>query len=171
MDKQRQTKQDQFKQPQPRSGGKILLFCAGVLLVAISGFFILSPGGSAERYAGVKSINGEVRLELSAINDGQAHYYSYSSDQGVIPFFVIKSVDGVIRAAFDACDVCYREKKGYRQEGDMMVCNNCNMQFRSDLINQVKGGCNPAPLSRRIEGTQLVINDRDILKGGWYFGS
>ena len=171
MNKQRQAKQDQFKEPQQRFGGKVLLFSAVLLVVAVAGFFTLSTGGEAEHYAGVKSVNGEVRLDLNSVDDGQAHYFKYTSTKGDIPFFVIKSVDGVMRAAFDACDVCYREKKGYRQEGDMMICNNCNMQFKSDLINVVKGGCNPAPLTRRIEGGQLVINGHDILKGAWYFGS
>jgi uncharacterized membrane protein len=82
----------------------------------------------------------------------------------------VKSIDGIVRAAFDACDVCYKSKKGYRQEGDNMVCNNCNQKFRTDQVNEVKGGCNPAPLNRRIEGTQVVISGQDILKGAWYFG-
>ena len=29
-----------------------------------------------------------------------------------------------------------------------MVCNNCGQKFSSDLINEIKGGCNPAPLER-----------------------
>jgi uncharacterized membrane protein len=76
-----------------------------------------------------------------------------------------------MRAAFDACDVCYREKKGYRQEGMFMVCNNCDQRFRTDLVNEVKGGCNPAPLERRVEGNEIVIRTADIAKGGWYFQS
>jgi uncharacterized membrane protein len=38
------------------------------------------------------------------------------------------------------------------------------------MVNEVKGGCNPAPLNRRIEGQQLVINKQDIISGAWYFG-
>ncbi len=81
----------------------------------------------------------------------------------------MKSSDGVMRAAFDACDVCFREKKGYRQEGDVMVCNNCGQRFPSTKINVLKGGCNPAPLGRTVQGDSLVINASDIEQGGWYF--
>ena len=169
MDKQRQSKKDQFTAPQKKKGGVIMALVAVVVLLGGAAAFVMTQGGG-DSSASLKSVNGEVRLDLSGIDDGQAHYFTYASAKGDIPFFVIKSVDGVMRAAFDACDVCYREKKGYRQEGDMMVCNNCNMKFRSDLINQVKGGCNPAPLIRRLDGKQLVITDSDLLKGAWYFG-
>lgn len=170
MSDQRQVKREQFsEQKHKKFGGKVFALLAIVALLGGVGVFLLT-GGATQGNASLKSVNGEIRIDLNKIDDGQAHYFSYASSTGEIPFFVIKSVDGVMRAAFDACDVCYREKKGYRQEGDMMVCNNCNMKFRSDMINQVKGGCNPAPLNRRIEGKQLVITDSDLLNGAWYFG-
>ena len=75
----------------------------------------------------------------------------------------------MIRAAFDACDVCWRAGKGYFQSGDVMVCRNCGRQFASVLVNEVKGGCNPAPLNRAIENGKLIIKVKDILQGKQYF--
>ncbi|MEM3554980.1 MAG: Fe-S-containing protein, partial [Candidatus Micrarchaeaceae archaeon] len=60
-------------------------------------------------------------------------------------------------AAFNACDVCYPARKGYHQEGDVMVCNNCGRRFPTNQINIVRGGCNPAPLERAVDGDTLVI--------------
>jgi len=111
----------------------------------------------------------EVRIPLVDVNDGKAHYYSYDSDGITIRYFVLKSSDGVTRAAFDACDVCYDAKRGYRQEGDNMVCNNCGQRFASVKINEEKGGCNPAPLDRTVDGSDLVIKLDDIEAGRWYF--
>lgn len=171
MSKQRQGKKEQFTDSQSsKKSGKFLVLIAIAVIAGAVGAFVLTQGAT-DGYARVQSSGGEVRLDLSKIDDGQAHYFRYATQKGEVSFFVIKSVDGVMRAAFDACDVCYLEKKGYRQEGDTMVCNNCNTIFRSDLINLVKGGCNPAPLSRRIEAGQLVISDQDLLAGAWYFGS
>ncbi|MBW2565258.1 MAG: DUF2318 domain-containing protein [Deltaproteobacteria bacterium] len=82
--------------------------------------------------------------------------------------YVLKSSDGVIRAAIDACDVCYRSGKGYVQEGDFMVCTNCGRRFASTRINEIKGGCNPAPLNRKIIGKNLVIEMKDINANSWY---
>jgi uncharacterized membrane protein len=50
-----------------------------------------------------------------------------------------------------------------------MVCNNCDQRFRTDRINEVKGGCNPAPLERTVAGDRVVIAEADIAKGAWYF--
>ena len=50
-----------------------------------------------------------------------------------------------------------------------MVCRNCGRRFASVRINEVKGGCNPAPLNRSVEGGQLVIQIKDIQEGRQYF--
>lgn len=113
--------------------------------------------------------DNDIRIPISEVNDGTAHFYTYNSNGVSVRYFVLKSSDGVIRAAFDTCDVCYDAKKGYRQEGDEMVCNNCNNRFASVKINEEKGGCNPAPLTRTIDGDDLVIKTTDIDAGRWYF--
>ena len=50
-----------------------------------------------------------------------------------------------------------------------MVCNNCGLKFASVKINEQKGGCNPAPLDRTIDGSDVVIDIDDIEAGRWYF--
>ncbi|MGE4441057.1 MAG: Fe-S-containing protein [Desulfomicrobium sp.] len=137
---------------------------------------VLATAGSAHAFLGLFSQNdrltpenGQVRISLSRISDGKAHHFSFE-DQGVeLKFFVLKSSDGVIRAAFDACDVCFREKKGYSQDKDFMVCNNCGMRFHSSRINEVEGGCNPSPLARGIDGDELVIATSDLIAGKRFF--
>jgi uncharacterized membrane protein len=47
-----------------------------------------------------------------------------------------------------------------------MVCNNCGQRFPSVKINEIKGGCNPAPLNRKVVGDKLVIKVADIIEGG-----
>ena len=113
--------------------------------------------------------NGVLNIPVTDINDGKAHYFKVKADDGIMTsFFVLKSSDGVIRAAIDACDVCYRSGKGYVQEGDFMVCTNCGRKFASTRINEIKGGCNPAPLNRKIIGKNLVIAMKDINANSWY---
>ncbi|MGD8351359.1 MAG: DUF2318 domain-containing protein [Nitrospirota bacterium] len=135
---------------------------------ALVGFIIFGGGGS-NTFAPVSAQAGVVKLPVSEVNDGHAHFYTFKGARKDVNFFVLRSSDGVIRAAFDACDVCYREKKGYRQEGDLMVCNNCGQQFPSVKINVLKGGCNPAPLERQVEGDYLVLDASDIEGGAFYF--
>jgi uncharacterized membrane protein len=155
-------------------GGKkqdtVKLVAIGAVLgvILVGAFFVLTTGGSSEAQT-VTSRDGMVKLALADVGDGKAHHYRFTEGGKEIKFFVLKSSDGVVRAAFDACDVCYREKKGYRQEGDLMVCNNCGQRFPSVKINEIKGGCNPAPLTRKIDGDSLVMYTTDILEGGFYF--
>lgn len=117
----------------------------------------------------VKDVNGKIEIPLKKVDDGKAHYFKFEQDGTTINFFVVQSNDGVIRAAFDACDVCFPAKKGYTQDGDFMICNNCGRRFHSSRINVVEGGCNPAPLRRQVVGDKLVIKTSDIIPGARYF--
>jgi len=121
------------------------------------------------KYTSVKESHGEIGFDVAEVSDGKAHYYSYQDGNKTIKFFIVKSPDGIIRAAFDACDVCFSAKKGYNQEGDFMVCNNCGQKFHSDRVNVVEGGCNPAPLKREKKDEQLIIKVADLLPGSRYF--
>jgi uncharacterized membrane protein len=110
-----------------------------------------------------------VFLPVSTFDDGKPHYFQHTAGEITIRYFVLKSADGVLRAAFDACDVCWPAGKGYAQDGEFMVCRNCGQRFHSTRINEVKGGCNPAPLERRVENGMLIIRVSDILEGKGYF--
>ena len=113
--------------------------------------------------------DGLVTYAVSDFADGKARHFQYTHGKYTIKYFMLKSADGVIRAAFDACDVCWPAGKGYYQDGDMMVCRNCGQRFASIQVNEVSGGCNPAPLTREIQGDKVVLRTKDILAGKPYF--
>ena len=117
----------------------------------------------------VKDVDGIIEIPVNKVDDGKAHYFQYEGNGASVRFFVVKSRDGIIRAAFDACDVCYPAKKGYTQDGEFMICNNCGRRFHSSRINVVEGGCNPAPLRREVVGDKLVIKAADVAPGARYF--
>ncbi len=50
-----------------------------------------------------------------------------------------------------------------------MICRNCGRKFASVLVNEVKGGCNPAPLIRSVENGNVIIRTVDILDGKQFF--
>jgi uncharacterized membrane protein len=158
----------------------ISFFSMIIIIGVILGAYYLMSGdggeGSPDNFnranaLETKAISGtnEVQIPISNVDDGLAHFYYYDSGGVRVQYFVLKSSDGVIRAAFDTCDVCYDAKKGYHQEDNLMVCNNCGQEFESTRINIEKGGCNPAPLNRSENGDNLVININDIESGKWYF--
>jgi len=164
------------EQPQRKSETPLVLLTVLVVLVGIGAYLVLSatkenPSATsvATTPASPSSDSRDIRIALSELS-GTAKFFDYKlSDNKPIRFFVIKSSDGVYRAALDACDTCYHAKKGYHQEGDDMICNNCGLHFHSSQINEVHGGCNPVGLPRTIEGSQLVIKASELESRGSYF--
>ena len=146
-----------------RATGFALRLILGVSLL-LAGATTAVLGSSHSAYA------ADAAYPASQFADGKAKHFTYKTADGItVKYFVVKSSDGVIRAAFDACDVCWPEGKGYTQKGDFMVCNNCGKQFKTTRVNEVSGGCNPAPLTRKVENNQVVIKSEDIEKGKRYF--
>ncbi len=143
-----------------------LLVVAGVVVAYIT---IKNEAGSVTADMSSGTNGSQITMPARLFDDGQARHYAYRYGDLTIKYFVIKSSDGIIRAAFDACDVCWPAGKGYVQSGDVMVCRNCGRQFKSVLVNEVKGGCNPAPLTRTVQNGRLIIDVKDILEGKKYF--
>ncbi len=142
-----------------------ILACA--IVVVVAGVFLFRR--TAET-SSLDASSGTLSYPVATFEDGKARYYQMKTSEGTpIKFFILKSSDGVTRAAFDACDVCWRAGLGYYQEGDFMICRNCGQHFASVKVNEIKGGCNPAPLKREVVGDQVVINVKDILEGRQYF--
>ena len=139
------------------------------LLLAVL-FFVFAVPPSLTMVNTTSASATQVTYPEKTFGNGKARHFTYKTDDGVtIRYFIIKSSDGVIRAAFDACDVCWQENKGYVQNGDFMVCKNCGRKFPSARVNEVQGGCNPAPLVRKMENGNLVIQVADLLQGKRFF--
>lgn len=145
--------------------------CAALVAggVAAVTFMNGAAGPKSAQTANVQSGSDHVSHELALFDDGHARHFTFQQGPVQIRYFILKSSDGVVRAAFDACDVCWPAGKGYYQDGDDMVCRNCGNRFASVRVNEVKGGCNPAPLTRSVEDNQVVIRINDIIAGGRYF--
>ncbi|MBI4788910.1 MAG: DUF2318 domain-containing protein [Chloroflexi bacterium] len=101
-----------------------------------------------------------IHIALDQVSDGEMRKYFYSSDGIGIRFFVIRRSDGSIAAALDACGIC--PAKGYRREGDIVICRNCDAPINLDTIGE-PGGCNPLPLTATIEGNEIVVSTAELI--------
>jgi uncharacterized membrane protein len=156
-----------------KSNMPFILMAAGAVVIAgIAVFIFLQQGtatGPVTAQTSSSSTASQVTFPANLFEDGRARHFEHVDGNFTVRYFVLKSSDGVIRAAFDACDVCWRAGKGYYQEGDYMVCRNCGRRFASVLVNEVKGGCNPAPLNRTYKDGKVIIQVQDILEGKQFF--
>lgn len=160
-----------LKTPNRKTNPVPIVFGLLVLLgAAAMAYYMTSGMAPAVRPKTAADLSGAaVAYPVSRFDDGKAHHFDFKTGDMTVRYLILKSSDGIIRAAFDACDVCWPAGKGYIQDGDDMVCRNCGRRFASVRINQVQGGCNPAPLTRTIQGGKLIIKVSDIIKGKSYF--
>jgi uncharacterized membrane protein len=172
----RDQKRAQFS-ASPKAKNKTTPILAAIALVSAAAaiYFVIRASSdkpsatSVTSGAGATAATDDIKIPLSDLTS-KAKFFDYTlSGNKQIRFFALKSSDGVYRAALDACDTCYHAKKGYHQEGDDMVCNNCGLHFHSAQINEVHGGCNPVGLPREVEGDQLIIKTSDLESRKQYF--
>lgn len=146
----------------------ILTLCLVFLiaLVFTRGFGLVksNPTGPVSTNA-----EGSVNIPLSDITSN-AKWYEYEFGNNKIRFFAIKASDGTVKTAFDACDVCYQYKKGYRQEEDSMICNNCGNRYPISGLgteNKNPGGCWPGYLPNVIKEDNIIIKKSDLENNQW----
>ena len=146
---------------------KKLLAGVGVLVLLGAMYFMFGLTGNV--VSAEMIVDGDVvKIALAGIGES-AQFFDYDG----IEFFVVRSEDGFVKIAFDACDVCYGAKKGYRQEGEDMVCNNCGNHYKISGIgtaNLSGSGCWPGYLSAEVEGDYLVITKLSLESGRYRFG-
>jgi len=151
-----------------KKGFKALLVSLALVAMATVAFAFSLPGMG--KYEKVKPVSGSVTIPVAKVSDGKAHYYRFSDAGKEISFFIVKGGDGQLHTAFDACDVCYREKKGYEQQGDKMNCLNCNQKFAINRIGAASaGGCNPSHLPAKIDAAKVTFSVTDLKQGARFF--
>ena len=146
---------------------KYLWMGIGILVIVAIGFFMFAgfTGNVIANTGEFLEDAGVIKIPLDEVSKTAAFY-----DYDGIRFFVVKAKDGNVKTAFDACDVCYRSGKGYRQEGDDMICNNCGNYYPISGLgtkNLKGGGCWPGYLPSKTEGDYLVI-EKVALESGRY---
>lgn len=138
---------------------------AVVCLGAAASVYAFSFG----KFEKVKADGGNVIIPASKLSE-KARFYKFEDSGKVIAFFVVKAKDGSVKTAFDACDACFKAKKGYEQQGDRMNCINCNQKFAINRLGpNATGGCNPGHLPHQLKGGNVVISTGDLRGGAGYF--
>lgn len=109
---------------------------------------------------------GQVRINVADLKPQEVRFFQFlNSGNQEVHFFVGRDNTGQIQVAFDANEQCFKQKRGYRHEGEWMVCNKCDKAFRLTDINSGGQGCQPIPLRHQVAGSDLVLAETDILQG------
>ncbi len=121
--------------------------------------------GQASNPISLTSTDGRrVFIPVKGLDTG-AKFYSYKTKNNgqVVIFAMLDSRKGV-HVAFDACDVCYQARKGYRIVNGFAVCNNCGRRFPVTAIgtDNLSGGCWPSYLPASVAGGRVEIKTADL---------
>jgi uncharacterized membrane protein len=96
-----------------------------------------------------------------------AIFYPVDIEGTRLEVLAVKAPDGSIRTAFNTCQSCYASGRGfYKQQGTVLVCQNCGKRFRMSQVEVRSGGCNPVPVfkdQKTVTDTTITI-PRDFLK-------
>jgi uncharacterized membrane protein len=138
---------------------------------ALAVFMLLMSGlafGQTGRQNVVKPpiADRDLVIPISEITEN-AIFYPVDIEGTRIEVLAVKAPDGSIRTAFNTCQVCYASGRGfYKQQGTVLVCQNCGHRFRRSQVEVRSGGCNPVPISaanKTVTGTTITIS-RELLK-------
>jgi uncharacterized membrane protein len=141
----------------------VLLFVAVILVGELalegrlnhSGFERVSPG-----------TDGAMRIDVSKLAPQEVRFFRFlNTGNQEVKFFVARDAAGQVHVAFDANEQCAKAKRGYRHEGEWVVCNKCDKAFRLAEVNAGGGGCKPVPLKHRVNGGELLLAEGDVLQG------
>ena len=110
--------------------------------------------------------DGQVRVSLAGLGPNDVRFYQFlNSGNQEVHFFVARDGQGRVQVAFDANEQCAKAKRGFRHEGEWVVCNKCDKAFRIAEINSGGEGCTPVPVRHREEGGELLLAENDVVQG------
>ncbi len=104
--------------------------------------------------------DGMVHIPVSDLTPGQLNLYTFQGSDVDVTFMVIKREEDDIAVALNACGIC--PPRGYHQEGNILICDNCNAPINMETVG-MSGGCNPIPLAASFVDGEVLIASSDLL--------
>lgn len=110
--------------------------------------------------------NGSVRINVADLAPEQVRFYRFlNAGNQEVKFLIARDNSGALQVAFDANEKCFRFGRGFRRQGDWLICKKCDISTRLDEVNQGHGSCSPVPLAFQTAGNTVVLTQDAILRG------
>ncbi len=138
-----------------------------IFIALVTAEFIYAKSVSALSPATeVSFVNGQVKIPLAQVSDGDLHRYQTQENGTAIRFWLYQKPDGKVATVFDACEIC--GAVGFYKSGNGVVCKNCAAPINPQSVG-AKGGCNPVPLKATQTADSVIIQEADIAAGSRMF--
>lgn len=140
-----------------------------VVLFALSFSYVQAKAPRTITPPVIMTVEGdEVKIPVSGLSSETLYRYAAGLEGKLIRFLVMKTREGNVLTAFDACKIC--GSKGYVQEGKNLVCLNCAADIQGATMGE-GGGCNPIPLSAALKDGMVIVKANDLLKEAKQFAT
>jgi hypothetical protein len=155
-----------------RKKNKVPVFIAALLLMnsaygVQSAFGQSAQNGSAAQNLVKPAIaDRDLVIQIGEVTEN-AVFYPVDIEGTRLEVLAVKAPDGTIRTAFNTCQVCYASGRGfYKQQGTVLVCQNCGNRFRMSQVETRSGGCNPVPIfpQNKTVTPEAITISKDFLK-------
>ncbi len=114
----------------------------------------------------------DIVIDRNAVTD-TVQFFPVKVGKTRMEVMAVKASDGTIRTAFNTCQVCNGSPRAYyKQQGDLVVCQNCGNRFSMDMIEVQRGGCNPVPIAqdeKTDDGDTIIIPGDTLVKNRGLF--
>jgi high-affinity iron transporter len=138
-----------------------------VFIALVTAEFIYTKSVSALSPATeVSFVNGQVKIALSQVSDGDLHRYEAQEKGTAVRFWLYQKPDGKVATVFDACQIC--GGVGFYKSANGVVCKNCAAPINPQSVGTA-GGCNPIPLQATQTADSVIIREADIAAGSRMF--
>jgi high-affinity iron transporter len=138
-----------------------------VFIALMTAEFIYTKSVSAlSPAAEITFTNGQVKIPLAQVSDGDLHRYQAAENGTAIRFWLYQKPDGKVATVFDACQIC--GAVGFYKSGNGVVCKNCSAPINPQSVGAA-GGCNPIPLKATQTADSVIIQEADIAAGSHVF--
>lgn len=140
----------------------VLVICA----IAVSIILVNQNSNKEKVDTTAKVIDEDLVIQVADISE-QVTFYPVTIDGTELEVMALKATDGTIRTAFNTCQICYNSGRGhYEQDGEFLICQNCQNRFGLDDIEVTRGGCNPIPITpeyKEVSEDSIIIS-KDFLQ-------
>jgi uncharacterized membrane protein len=149
------------------------------ITIKLAAVLVLGGGGilSAQNTASANTVkpvitDADLVIPIAELSE-TALFYPVDIEGTRLEVIAVRAPDGTVRTAFNTCQVCYGSGRGYyKQQGNLLVCQNCGNRFRMSQVEVRSGGCNPVPIfpaNKRVDEKNITIKKEFLAKAKGIF--
>jgi uncharacterized membrane protein len=145
-----------------------------VVFLMVSGSFAAAQNNAGANTVRPAIADADLVIPIAEVSETAA-FYPVDIEGTRLEVIAVKAPDGTVRTAFNTCQVCYGSGRGYyKQQGNLLICQNCGNRFRMSQVEVRSGGCNPVPIfpaNKTVDEKNITISREFLTRAKGIFAN